>query len=121
MFSVIKKAAFMGLGLSGRVKELVDELATQGEENQSNEARRVKEFFESIENRCENRKEQMSQKAADLCSRVVTKVSLPTKDDFNRLEKELHELSGRFQQWESRDGENKASPSSASSESRASS
>jgi len=117
MFSrAIKKAAFVGLGLSGRVKEVVDELVTKGEENQSSEARRVKAFFEAIENRCENRKEEISQRAADLCNRVVTKASLPTKDDFNRLEKELHELGSKFRHWEEH-SENKKSTSTASPES----
>ncbi len=117
MFGIAKKAIYVGLGLSGRVKEVVEELVTKGEENQSSEARRVKAFFETVENRCERRKDDLDQKMGELCSRVVNKVSLPTKDDFNRLEKELHELSGRFRQWEG-SGENK---SNASTESPASS
>ncbi len=100
MFSTAKKIAFVGLGLSGRMKEVLDTLVTKGEENQSKEALRVKSLITSLENRFEHRKDELDQKMSSLCNRVVNKVSLPSKGDFNRLEKELQTLSAQFRQWE---------------------
>jgi polyhydroxyalkanoate synthesis regulator phasin len=96
MFTLLRKAALVGLGFSERAKELVEELAKRGEENQSEEARRIKAFFESAE----KGGHELNQKVEDLCKKVSDRVKFPTQADIERLEKELAEMAARFRRWE---------------------
>ena len=96
MFTLLKKAALVGLGFSERAKELVEEMAKKGEENQSEEAQRIKAFFESAE----KGGRELNQKVEDLCKKVSGRVKFPTQADIDRLEKELAEMAARLRRWE---------------------
>ncbi len=103
MFTLLKKAALIGIGFSERAKELVEELAKKGEENQSEEARRIKAFFESAE----KGEHELNQKVEDLCKKISSRVKLPTQADLERFEKELAELAARLRRWEGAQPESK--------------
>ncbi|HZR46516.1 MAG TPA: hypothetical protein VFA47_07425 [Candidatus Manganitrophaceae bacterium] len=103
MFSILKKAALVGIGFSERAKELVEELAKKGEENQSAEAVRIKAFFDSAE----KGERELNQKVEELCKKVGDKIKFPTQADIERLEKELTELAARLRRWEGAQPETK--------------
>lgn len=107
MFSLCKKAALIGLGLSERLEERLTELAKKGEESQNEGALRVKAFFESGE----KRERAMKETADKLCKRLSNKIPLPTRDDFSRLEKEISALADRLRQSEERSQQEKSASS----------
>lgn len=96
MFSIFKKAALVGIGFSERAKELVEELAKKGEENQSSEALKIKAFLDSAE----KGERELNQKIEEICKKVADKIKFPTQADIERLEKELSELAARLRRWE---------------------
>lgn len=97
MFTALRKAALIGLGLTERAKEVVEELAKKGEESQSEEARRVRAFFESAQ----KGEHEFSQKMSDLGKRITGNIRFPSRADIDRLEKELADLADQFRRWES--------------------
>ncbi len=89
MFTLLKKAALVGLGVTERAKEVLDDLSKKGEENQSDGANKLKSFLESgerIEAEC-------NQKIEDVCKRVTRSVRIPNRADIERLEKGLADLA----------------------------
>jgi polyhydroxyalkanoate synthesis regulator phasin len=97
MFTTLRKAALIGLALTERAKEVADELAKKGEASQSEEARRVRAFFESAE----KGGHEFNQKMSDLGKRIAGNVRFPSRADIDRLEKELADLAAQFRRWES--------------------
>ena len=91
-----KKAALVGLGLSDRVKEVIREFEKKGEGSQSKEALRLKKCFDSLE----KREHALNQKMDDLKTRLCGKIRFPTRDDIERLDQKITDLSDRFRQWE---------------------
>jgi polyhydroxyalkanoate synthesis regulator phasin len=103
MFTLLKKAALVGLGFSERAKEIVEELAKRGEENQSEEALKIKSFFESAE----KGERELNLKVEDLCKKISSRVKFPTQADLERFEKELGDLAARLRRWEGAQPESK--------------
>lgn len=103
MLTLLKKAAMVGLGFSERAREIVEELAKRGEENQSDEARRIKAFFDSAE----KGGRELNQKLEDLCQKISGKIPFPTQSEIERLEKELADLAARLRRWEGSQPESK--------------
>ncbi|MBI3804872.1 MAG: hypothetical protein HY282_14035 [Nitrospirae bacterium] len=96
MFTTLRKAALVGLGLTERAKELCEELARKGEANQSDEAQRLKSFFESAE----KGEHELNQKLSDLGKRIAGNIRFPSRADLDRMEKELADLAAQFRRWE---------------------
>jgi polyhydroxyalkanoate synthesis regulator phasin len=89
MFTTLKQAALIGLGVSERAKEVLDELAKKGEGNSSEGAKKIRAFFESgerVETECR-------QKMEDIGNRVAQTIKIPSRSDIERLEKGLAELA----------------------------
>lgn len=96
MLTLLRKAALIGLGLTEQAKEMVELLAKKGEENQSEEAQRIRAFFDSAE----KGGREINQKAEDLYQRLAGKIKVPTHADIERLEKELADLAAQLRRWE---------------------
>lgn len=96
MFTTLRKAALIGLALTERAKEVADELVKKGEESQSEEAKRLKSFFESAE----KGEHELNQKISDLGKRISDNIRFPSRADIDRLEKELADLAAQFRRWE---------------------
>ncbi|MBI3358227.1 MAG: hypothetical protein HY201_05340 [Nitrospirae bacterium] len=91
MFTTLKRAALIGLGVSERAKEALDTLAQKGEANSSEGARKIRAFLESgekVEAEC-------SQKVEDICNRVAQTIRIPSRADIERLEKGLADLAAK--------------------------
>ncbi len=96
MFTTLRKAALIGLGLTEHAKEIFDELAKKGEASQSEEAQRVKAFFDSAE----KGEHELNQKMSDLGKKISDNIRFPSRTDIERLEKELADLAAQFRRWE---------------------
>lgn len=108
MFTLAKKVALIGIGLSTQAKEVISELEKKGEESQNKDALRLKSFFDSAE----KGEREWCQKMDDLCKKVSGRIKFPGCSDFERLEKGLTDLEARFHEWEaSRQFKSESSPS----------
>jgi polyhydroxyalkanoate synthesis regulator phasin len=96
MFSLAKKVALIGIGLSEQAKDLISELEKRGEESQHKDAIRLKSLFDSAE----KGEREFCQKMDDLCKKVSGRIKFPACSDFERLERGLTDLETKFHEWE---------------------
>jgi len=92
----LKKVAWAAVGLSERAKEIIGEFETRGEASESRGALRLKRVFKSIE----KREDQFDQKMEAFKARLCGKIRLLRRDDIDRLEEKISNLSDRFRRWE---------------------
>jgi polyhydroxyalkanoate synthesis regulator phasin len=93
MFTLLKKAVYIGLGVSQEAKETLDKLSEKGKQNKSESVERVISFLESGE----KMETESRQKIEDICKRVAESVKIPSRSDIDRLKKGLADLAGVVQ------------------------
>ncbi len=74
MMTTLKRAALIGLGIAEHLKETLDDLAKKGESNASEEAKKIRAFFELKE----KTEMECRQKMADVCDRVAQSIRTPS-------------------------------------------
>lgn len=99
LFDIVKKALFAGLGAQEKVKELIDELVKKGELNKSQGARIIKAWTE----RASKKREDISKNLSELISKTIEKMNLPTKDDIEKLNEKIENLSKKLEVIEKKD------------------
>ncbi len=97
---VIKKAMLAGLGAQEKAKEFVDELVKAGELSKGDAASLVKEWVSKAE---EGRKD-LDNKIKDAMAAAMEKLNIPTRDDVEKMEKKLQNISARLTKLEGGDG-----------------
>jgi polyhydroxyalkanoate synthesis regulator phasin len=97
---VIKKAMLAGLGAQEKAKEFVDELVKAGELSKSDASSLVKEWVSKAE---DSRKE-IDLKIKDAMAAAMEKLNIPTRDDIEKVEKKLQNISARLTKLEGGDG-----------------
>ncbi len=97
---VIKRAMLAGLGAQEKAKEFVDELVKAGELSKSDGASLVKEWVSKAE---EGRKD-MDLKIKDAMAAAMEKLNIPTRDDIEKMEKKLQNISARLTKLEGGEG-----------------
>ncbi len=95
-FDVIRNAILAGFGIQETVKEFIDELVKKGELNKSQGAKLLKEWTE----RAGKTSELLSKNISEILTRTLGKMNLPTKDDIEKLRKEIQLLSNRLSKLE---------------------
>lgn len=93
---IIKKTMLAGLGAQEKAKEFIDELVKAGEISKNEGATLVKEWVSKAE---ESTKE-MDLKIKDAMSAALEKLNIPTRDDLEKLDKKLHQISARLAKLE---------------------
>jgi len=92
MFDLFKKTVLMGLGAMTITKEkaedIVDELIKKGELAKDNRSKAVHDLLE----KAEEQEKAILDKISDEVNKSIEKLGIPTKKDFERLEKEIDEL-----------------------------
>ena len=89
MFTTLKRAAFIGLGVLEQSKQTLDALEKKGETNSSEGAQKIRAFFESgekVESEC-------YQKMEDIGNRFAQTIRMPFQSDIERIEKGLADLA----------------------------
>ena len=99
LFDVVRKALFAGLGAQEKVKELVEELVKKGELNKSEGAKIVTAWTE----KAGKRREDLSKSFAELMSKTLEKMNLPTRDDIEKLNKKIDGLSKKLEGMEKKE------------------
>ncbi len=97
---VIKRAMLAGLGAQEKAKDFVDELVKAGELSKSDGASLVKEWVSKAE---ESRKD-IDLKIKDAMAAAMEKLNIPTRDDLEKMEKKLQNISARLTKLEGGDG-----------------
>ncbi|MEK7286716.1 MAG: hypothetical protein AAB035_05395 [Nitrospirota bacterium] len=92
MFTLLKNAVYVGLGIAYEAKGRLALLAETGKQHQS-EAEKIFTFLESGE----KIETELKQKGEDICKRVFQSVRIPSRSDIDRLEKGLSDLAGVVQ------------------------
>jgi polyhydroxyalkanoate synthesis regulator phasin len=95
-FDVIRNAILAGFGIKETVKEFIDELVKKGELSKSQGAKLLKEWTE----KAGKTSELLSKNISELLTRTLGKMNLPTKDDIEKLRKEIQSLSNRLSKLE---------------------
>ncbi len=97
---IIKKAMLAGLGAQEKAKEFVDELVKAGELSKSDASSLVKEWVSKAE---DSRKE-FDNKIKDAMAAAFEKLNVPTRDDIEKMEKKLQNISARLAKLENPEG-----------------
>ncbi len=97
---VIKRAMLAGLGAQEKAKEFVDELVKAGELSKSDGASLVKEWVSKAE---EGRKD-LDARIKDAMAAAMEKLNIPSRDDIEKMEKKLQNISARLAKLEGGDG-----------------
>jgi len=101
---VIKKTMLAGLGAQEKAMEFVDELVKQGELSKGEASSLVKEWV----SKAEDSRKDLDFKVKDTLAAALEKLNIPSRDDVERLEKKLQNLSARVSKLESGDGKGEA-------------
>lgn len=96
VFDVVRNAMMAGFGAQEKIMEFVDELIKKGELNESQGAKLVKEWAETADKSTD----QISKNLSDVFAKTMEKMNLPTKDDIEKLNCKLQELSSRLEKLE---------------------
>lgn len=96
VFDVVRNAMLAGFGAQEKIREFVDELIKKGELNESQGAKLVKEWAETADKSTE----QLSKNLSDIFAKTMEKMNLPAKDDIEKLNSRLQELSSRLEKLE---------------------
>ena len=97
---IIKRAMLAGLGAQEKAKEFVDELVKAGELSKSDASSLVKEWVSKAE---DSRKE-FDNKIKDAMAAAFEKLNVPTRDDIEKMEKKLQNISARLAKIENPEG-----------------
>jgi polyhydroxyalkanoate synthesis regulator phasin len=95
-FDVIRNAILAGFGIQETVKEFINELVKKGELSKSEGAKLLKEWTE----RAGKTSAILSKNFSEILTITLGKMNLPTKDDIEKLRKEIQSLSDRLSKIE---------------------
>jgi polyhydroxyalkanoate synthesis regulator phasin len=96
LFESIRKALMAGLGVPEKVKELIDELVEKGELSESQGARLVKEWSDKMTKSGED----LGKSLTELIQKTLEKMNIPTKADYDKLNRKVQSLSARIKKLE---------------------
>jgi poly(hydroxyalkanoate) granule-associated protein len=92
MFDLFKKTVLMGLGAMTITKEkaenLVDELIKKGELAKDKRSKAIQDLLE----KANEQEKEIFDKIGNAVNKSIEKLGIPTKQDFERLEKKIDEL-----------------------------
>lgn len=100
-FDSLRKAILAGFGAQDRVKEFIDELVKKGELSESQGAKLTREWMEKAEKSSDD----LSKSLTGTITKALEKMNLSTKDDVEKLQKEVKTLSSKLKKLEERKGE----------------
>lgn len=95
-FDIVRNALLAGFGVQEKVAEFVNELVKKGELSESQGAKLVKEWAE----KADKSTEQMGKSLSELVTKTMEKMSPPSNDDIEKLNKKIQALSARVKRLE---------------------
>jgi polyhydroxyalkanoate synthesis regulator phasin len=95
-FNLIRNAMLAGFGMQEMVKKFLDNLVKKGELSESQGAKLLKKWTEEAG----KTSEQLTKTISEIITKTLNKMNLPTKDDIEKLNKEIRLLSNRLKKLE---------------------
>ncbi|HWR57692.1 MAG TPA: hypothetical protein VN328_02285 [Thermodesulfovibrionales bacterium] len=95
-FDVVRNALLAGFGVQEKVAEFVNELVKKGELSESQGAKLVKEWAD----KADKSTEQLGKSISDLVSKTVEKMTPPSNDEIEKLNKKIQAVSARVKRLE---------------------
>jgi polyhydroxyalkanoate synthesis regulator phasin len=96
IFNLIRNAMLAGFGMQEMVKDFLDNLVKKGELSESQGVKLLKEWTEEAG----KTSDQLSKNISEIMTKTLRKMNLPTKDDIEKLNKEIRSLSNRLKKLE---------------------
>lgn len=96
IFDAVRNAVLAGFGVQEKVREFIDELVKKGELSESQGAKLVKEWTEKADKGATD----INKNVSDLMSKTLEKMNIPSKEEFDRLDKMVQNLSSRVRKLE---------------------
>jgi polyhydroxyalkanoate synthesis regulator phasin len=96
IFETIRNALLAGLGAQAAVKEFVEELIKKGEVSESQGANLVKDWMDKARKGTID----MQPDIPGFMTMAMDKMNLATKDDIDRVNTKIHDLSERLKHVE---------------------
>ena len=95
-FDAVRSALLAGFGLQEKVVEFIDDLVKKGELSASQGAKLVREWSE----KADRSTEQFSKGLSEIMSGTLERMSIPTKEDIEKLNRKIQTLSARVKKLE---------------------
>ena len=96
IFDIVRTAMFAGFGVQEKTKEFIDDLVKKGDLSESQGAKLVKEWTEKADKNISD----ISGSISELASKAVDKISVPSREEFNELKKQVEDISERLKKFE---------------------
>jgi len=93
---MLRKALLAGIGVQEKFKGYIDDLVKKGELSQSQGAKLVKEWTEAAEKGTA----EVSKSFTDVLQRALESMNIPSRQDFERLNRKVQSLSIRLKRLE---------------------
>lgn len=93
---MIKRAMLAGLGAQEKAKEFVDELVKAGELSKGDAASLVKEWA----SKAEDSRRELDNRLRDAVAASLEKLNIPSRDDLEKMDKKLQNISARLTKLE---------------------
>lgn len=95
-FDAVRSALLAGFGVHEKVAEFVNDLVKKGELSESQGAKLVREWTD----KADKSTEQLSKSLSDIVSKTMEKMTIPAKDDIEKLNRKIQALSARVKKLE---------------------
>lgn len=93
---IVHKALMVGIGIPEKINEVIDDLVKKGELSESQGARLVRECSEKVG----KTGDELNKGLADLVNKALEKMNIPTREDFEKLNKKISALNSRIKKIE---------------------
>jgi polyhydroxyalkanoate synthesis regulator phasin len=93
---VLHRTLMAGLGVPEKIGEVIDELVKKGELSESQGARLVKECTA----KAGKTGEEVNRTVSEIISKALEKMNIPSRDDFEKLNRKVTALSARIKKLE---------------------
>ncbi|MCX8030693.1 MAG: phasin family protein [Thermodesulfovibrionales bacterium] len=96
MFDLLRNILLAGLGVQEKIKESIDDLVKRGELSESQGAKIIKEWTEKANRSTADLRNDIY----DLVNKTLEKMNIPAKEDLERLQRKVDELTTRVEMLE---------------------
>ncbi len=98
VFDLMRNTLLAAFGVQEKLREFVEDLVKKGEMSESQGAKLVKEWAEMAEKNTS----EMGRLISEVVTKTMEKMSIPTRDDMESLNKKIENLSARVKSLEER-------------------
>ncbi|HHE39254.1 MAG TPA: phasin superfamily protein [Candidatus Cloacimonetes bacterium] len=92
MFDLLKKTMLTGIGIASMTKDKIEELGKKISEESKLTAEEGKRMINDLLKQSEKAREDLENQVQKLVKKTLEKLDIPTREDFNRLEKRIIKL-----------------------------